>query len=251
MPYNYQPVFGVEPYAARGVPVSDEFGGGATLTGQNLLLALWTVEELSPNPAQLPIGGQLVKPFANTAAGKALIDSYTAQGINMARGLLPAFNSSYACQLTIDNEDGDLSSFVLGVLQPPKDLVNEMLLFARNIKPAANILDASFSLAKSLMYPDAWSARAVDQERIELELSMFFGGISRAVFFGEEDFGIMPFLRTPGLDGTYPQFFASVADMLRAVTTTGVFYVPCLFPSTGRDSFVNVTLSWPFTTGRR
>lgn len=251
MPYNYQPVFGVEPYAARGVPVSDEFGGSATGTGENLLLALWTVEELTDPPSQLPIGGQFVKPFLNTPAGATLVAGYAAQGIGLTRGLQQTFSSRYSCQLTITNEDGDLSSFLLGVLQPPKDLVNDMLLLARNIKSAANPLNTSFTLAKSLMYPEAWTSRCVDLERKELDLSTFFGGVSRNVIFGVEAFGIMPFLKTPGLDGTYPQFFASVSEMLRTITTTGVFYVPCLFPSTGRDSFVDVTLSWPFTTGRR
>ena len=62
LPYEFLQIYGFEPYKANGVPQSDPFGGGALVTGDNLVISTWGLTALSDSEPIATIEGDLLKP---------------------------------------------------------------------------------------------------------------------------------------------------------------------------------------------
>jgi hypothetical protein len=253
MAYQYQTIYGVEPYAANGVPASADFGGGAKVTNNNLLITLWDLPGFSPG-ADPPVTGTLVKPFVNTATGQAVIAGAASGGIGLEEGFSTFFDSRYSARILLSsqvsesNEPPILSEYLMAVLQPPQDLKNYVLWLVNNLDTSAFTLDFTGSFFQTA----CWDFKATDTFYLAYQESALFGGA---------DFGSgLKLLLTNGANGVFPVFenivdTATAFAALRALVRGGTFYVPVIFSRSqtleddnGQEVF---TFSWPGSNARR
>lgn len=248
MAYVYYQFFGVEQYVPLGVPVADTFGGGAKLTNDNLLMTLWNVTSMQ---GARPTAGKLLKPFQFTQDGADQIAAAAAVGAGFEHAFDPCFASRYSARIMVE-DDGEneaplLSTHLLAVLRPPQDLVNSMLQAIRNVKPSSGFYGINFDF-NSFWFSQAWGFEPATPAYAPLAQTAIFGGIG---------LGGVPFCKTNGADGNFPEFFdlttpTGLVEEFETLIDGGEFYVPCVFTRTSSIGIPEMfTFSWPYATGRR
>lgn len=253
--YQYFPVFGVEPYEANSVPVSDNFGGGADVTNNNLMITLWSLPGYggSGNPTT----GQLLKPFVNTADGAAAITSAAAGGVGIAHGYDQTLKSRYSSRFfLIDVNLGSqeqpnwmLPTFMLALLQMPQDMRNDLLSFVKRPVSASPV---NIDFLRSFFYSQTWDFSAASPVFQVFQEAAFFGG------FYNTGGGTSALCKTSGADGTFPVFYEQSTDgsieMVQDLINGEDVFVPCIFTRGETLDSVNpemFSISYPGSNARR
>lgn len=230
--YQYTPIYGVEPWQDNaGVGTPTEYGGGAKITGQNLIISMWTTEATPRLLVPLPY-----TPDAVT------YDAF-APGYG-TKGSLPAFNSRTSARFQIGLNDIEFT--LLAVLNPPNDFKSQVQNAFKADASAAN----GFAVLKSFQQPLAFEAYATDGKNGLLQCPAVFGG----------PIAFTSLLATSGADGTPPVALPSLFSGLPAAQDTlnamnsGNFYIGCEFElrdliGDPEDSGI-VTINWPHTAAR-
>jgi hypothetical protein len=237
--YTYVPIYGVEPYDAMNVPVAQEFGGGADITNDNLLITLWGVDLVD---LAIPLTGELLKPYPNTQAGANDAAAAAAGGLNnYLEGFSQFYNSRYSSRFIFSRNEEFQHDQLLGVMQPPQDLKNQLAL-------AVKTNNNSVSFQASVLSLPAWHYYVTNLFNGAISGFAFFGGGSPSIF------GTIPFLKTSGANGVFPVAFdtstiAGLKAMFDAVIL-GNFYVPVLI-GTSENIDLAHDLAWGHSPGRR
>ena len=243
--YNYQPIYGVEPYDdVTGVGVAAEYGGGAKITGQNLLVSLWAVDD---GPALST--GRLLKPFQNTQEAELQAELQAANGtLNFINFYNPVFNSRTAARFTLQADISPEPPFafpVLAILNPPGELKTfySHWITAQLDNNYPSGLEQNFF--RSGFAPLAWNAHYATVSGSEVE------GLG-----GETDF-LETFALTSGADGVFPTIpdvsFLTPAGFIAWLdqVIAGDWYWPVLIaPEVVEDETAMVTISWPHSIAR-
>jgi hypothetical protein len=260
-PYDFIPLYGVEPSKsvpgsytsdAEGLVPAPEataaYGGGSEVTGDNLLIGLWSITDIGASApiqgARIRLGGELESDGFGVPPG---ITDYL-------KMFEPAFASRTSLKFLL-NTAGDLEWPVFGVLNPPGALKDKMRGAVKDpkIDPAVVPWGVSWTALKSILDSASWSVRNIEQA----------GGLSAQVPSGGDFFlagngypidltgGALPLLRTNGADGEYPTFYdnttpAGVMEQFAAMES-GDFYIPMLFD--GNDGFFQ-EVAWPHSGAR-
>lgn len=246
--YSFIPTFGVEP--------DDETdAGGARVTGDNLLVTLWTVEGKEGEPPEPKVTiGSIVRP--------AFLDTNQIETIRP--GYPSAMHSRVSAEFYFGPSQEGGSDFVwplFAVLNPPDELRQQLANAVEYIGGDAS--DPSdlenYAVSKSLQGCYAWVA----------EMLTTFGGMNNtgvascefgySAYLPLQPVGLsftfqLPFLRTNGADGVTPEFFdmttvAGVRAMINAVNR-GQFYVGMMLTAESEVNGTYARIRWPHSTAR-
>lgn len=231
--YEYQTIYGIEQYDPLEVPVSSNFGGGADVSNNNLLITLWNLPGYQGSG--VPAGGQLLKPFIYTGDGALATAGAASGGVGLPGGFQQVCKSRYSSKFylkdvnlgSVEDPDYELVNFVMAILQPPQDIVNDWLTYAKNLKVDPSV-SSGFTLdfLKSFFYPLAWHFEASNVSFTPNAEAAAFGG-----FFNVASSFAMT--KTSGADGVFPEFYpqtnAGLFQLLQDVTNGKPFYIPCIF----------------------
>jgi hypothetical protein len=230
---KYIPVYGVEPYNAQGVPLADDYGGGADITQQNLLTTLWLLE----TPQVVADGGVRIKPSVlSNNPGVAVIGP----------GLLrQQFNSRYAARFLLASIDNYIEvPNYLAILQMPPEVLEGFLI---NNAAEATLPQPTLNLKNPFVSQYCWDAKVEDviNRHLAVEADITFSDVANAS---------LPLLaKSDGSDGNYPAFW----DMTQAATYNALragapAYACCLmqFDSPATPANALVTIRWPHSSAR-
>lgn len=242
--YQYQPVLGVEPYKANGVPLANAFGGGADVTNDNLLISLWAVTALTDGT---PTAGQLVKPFRNTSWGAAqLAAADTAVATDSAKGYGSVFSSRYASRFfLIQGDEGSvLPDFLFAVLQPPQDFKNLIQnSFKSVVLDPDKTLGVNVTIQGPILLNFCWKFEAENADQTPRPETCTFSG------------GAVQYYKTDGSDGVFPQPFLTNTPENRLEyykkTIEGDFYVGAYFSIDDNAGAGFFNIYWPGSNARR
>lgn len=246
MAYNYQPVYGVEPYEdVAGVGLAAPFGGGAKITGQNLLVSLWTIDDEDMT------SGRLLKPKKNTEEAAIQAEARAADGaLDFLNSLDQVFDSRTATRFLFqfDAVPGFGPPF-LAILNPPGELKD---FYSRWLKAK---VDNNYPtgieqvIEKSAFAPLAWNAHCATV--VQSGSTIVEGA------FGAQTEFLETFALTSGANGVFPNIpevsFLSPSGFVAWLdqVIAGDWYWPVLIsqgPSEGQTSMF--TLSWPHSIAR-
>ena len=252
--YQYQTIYGIEPYAAKGVSPATAFGGGADVTNDNLIITMWNLPGF--NGSGFPTTGQLLKPFRFSPDGLAAIAGAGSAGVGLGNGFNQVFNSRYSSRFYLQDVNiGQevpqymLTEFLLAVLQPPQDVVNDFLTYAKNIAPGG--IFGTIDFLRSFFYGITWNFRAMDLSMVPVQEGVAFGGLFNLG-------GAFSFMKTNGADGVFPEFYPTTPvgflQLMQDITSGKPFYIPCIF--TRSETFETelpemFEISWPGSNARR
>ena len=232
MPANTLPFYGVEPYNARGVAPATDYGGGADVTQENLLITLWLLN----TPGVIADGGELIKPFSVTPAAAPQI-AVIGEGATKQ-----AFNSRLSTRVGLNTlvPEGPTSG-LLAILQTP-NAVREAFLRNGPAEPTGLQIQSSLAIGR------VWDFELTDQN-----MNPIPGGV--CVFSNLSD--PVPFASTNGADGAFPTFYDDISAGLAAFSVTlnalrggapsftaALITIPDVTPTPV------VTLRWPHSLGR-
>jgi len=253
--YQYQTVYGIEPYDALNVSEAVPFGGGADVTNDNLIITMWNLPGF--DGSGFPVSGQLLKPFRFSPDGLAAIAGAASDGVGIGNGFNQVFNSRYSSRFYLQDKNiGSqeapeylLTEFMLAVLQPPQDVVNDFLTYAKNIAPGGGF--GTIDFLRSFFYGISWNFRAMDLSMAVMQEGASFGGLFNLG-------GAFSFLKTNGADGVFPEFYpltaAGFIQMMLDVTNGKPFYIPFIFSRSETFETENAEMfevSWPGSNARR
>ncbi len=264
--YLLEPIYGNEPWkpvagksfadSAGLVPASPsdaQFGGGAEITAQNLLVNLWSITE-SDEDTGLPIQGAQLIPAPNFGVPE-VFPGITNFG---SVGLSQLLDSRSAARFLLSplTEEGPEPP-LLGVMNPPggmKTLLQNAL--KGFILDPSGIFGISGGFNSGALDGNVWGFQASQPSGFDggdpVPFEVVFGSLAGS-FFSD-----IPFLKTSGADGSYPEFFtplffanpSEVQELLDAIAT-GNFYVPFIFDwDTETAPFLQLTVSWPHSAAR-
>lgn len=267
--YLYQPVYGVDPWEKNGqlysdiegtVPVaSGQFGGGAKITGQNLLISLWWVETTKDlDGITVPASGALLIP--KVEFGNVDRPPPPAASVNVVAGRDIEFLSRTAARFLLnlwDLPDPPATWTLLAALNPPPGMKERLANATEYTQGNGGITGFS---RKPLLDSLLWNAEA--SENISGGPIPFGGalpdfGAGQADAYaagGSNQNLVFPLLKTSGADGVYPEFFGGTPSEILAeqeARNKGDFYVPMqlrLAPESGDDAVF--TLSYPHSAAR-
>lgn len=266
MGYSYLPVMGVEPFSnvakaplttldTTGSADVTTFGGGAEITGDNLLITLWGNLVLAQNPTDPPLSGQLLQPDYAAIEGGAVRDVFP--GI-LNKGFSPFAKSRTSFKLGFVSTPGqDSPPFVtlplMGIMNPPGELKNAYMYAAKAAKAAIstnNPFGVLVQFKKSILDFLMW--------RAAFALGTFPQQTGQQGVFSAGGLFLLPLAKTSGADGVFPEFYPPAialvalgdADAINAYfdnIAAGNFYVPAFFsPAVDpQGNFWNVEISWP------
>lgn len=231
MAINSFPIYGVEPYNPLGVAPATDYGGGANVTQENLLITLWT----NPGAEDLDIPGELIKPAAYSAAGQA--DPTFQPAFSQQ-----AFRSRLSTRFAYVGGDQEGDTEMLAILNPPQELREAFLLN----KPA-NLPALGLTKGLTLWCHWVWEAflRDLDGE--------FEGGEIAFSGFSPTSQPIA-FAKTNGADGVWPEFYplASLDDFaatIEAFRGGAPFYIAAVIEAEDDASIIDIR--WPFSGAAR
>lgn len=249
--YIYNPIYGVEPYAALGVPESAQLGGGAQVTQENLLVTMWG--NINIPAGFIPTSGDLMKP--QTAFGDYLNSVVPELKDLNTEGYKQDFVSRYSARFLIDVKgEQDVAFPLMGVLNPPAAL-KQRLAGSLEVAPSAAPAGWTVTVKKPITDGSSWglSAQTIDLDGsfgIDADISGAFGAV----------FSELPLCATDGSDGVFPTFYqnllsgsfgggtlAQMQEFVDAVNS-GNFFIPVIFDSSDTD--FSVTIEWPHSIGR-
>ncbi len=250
LPFSYLPLFGVDPfYNAAGADVTTGYGGGAKVTGDNLLVTLWSAT--ADEGGGPPLFVDLLQPSYASVTANALpdyLDSYETYA-NLAK---PFASSRTAAKYLFANGSSDIDTF-LAVLNPPAELKNHYMSMATAVL-AANAYGFQLDMLKSCANDSfVWGGRTVNGLGTPVA--------STSVVFGSV-FEPLPLLRTSGADGVAPVFYTTFeeavaasdpdvgADFIASLkeVAKGNFFVPAMIVADAAE--VITTLEWPHSIAR-
>lgn len=254
-PFTYYPVYGIEPFDnVTDADLTTGFGGGAKLTGSNLLTTLWDVTGtdgsgrfisdalMQPSYASIPaLHPTGIPPFADLAS-------------NVAAGL-PFSSSRTSCKfgLYVTDPDAFAEGLLIAVLNPPGELRNYYMNSALKALAVADAYGFEFFTRGSFFDLLVWDARFVDDHNATLPvLSAVFGSIGGT--------GLMA---SSGADGEFPSYFTSyleaAADAARVPSfmaglreiAKGNFFIPTLITmNLDEETSFAATFTWPHSLVR-
>ena len=236
--YIYQPVYGVEPWQDNaGVGYPADYGGGARVTAQNLVISMWGE----------PTGGGstpvfLVPGYATPGALEQ--DAFIAG--SGTKGTTPIANSRTSSRFALQVElDGGLDTLFYAFLNPPSDFKSQVQNAVKANLNAPNGIEVLKSLYSWL----AFEFYVTNLKSQPLVAAATFSGI----------FGFLPLFATSGADGVFPEALPDLlGDGLPAAQSTlnainsGNFYIMCLFFGQFEepDTTAVYTINWPHTAAR-
>jgi hypothetical protein len=252
MGYILIPNYGIEPFKALGSTPAEDFGGGAEVTNDNLLISLWTID--SASPGGIPLTGRHLKPAPQTPTGLSEIQAQeAAQGIeNLTRTYEETvFDSRYSARFVLqdtgqpggEGEEPTLPPNMLAILRPPQDMIDAAMRVFGDVRLDSSTPNGLYAVWKnSAQDLFCWDVAFTEVGNAHLNTYPYYvGNIIYAPGFA----------KTNGANGVFPEFFATdpytpqgLFDLCNAMKQ-GRFYVPLLFPSPGLDQVYRVTVSWP------
>lgn len=254
--YTYYQLCGCETYRPLGVPPSAAFGGGAIYTNDNLLLSLWNVTDFD-DTGNIPIAGDLIKPFQFTQGGVDAFAQFKTEGCDLGQLYSNAYDDRYRCAFELADtqfvEDQTLGPNILAILKPPQGAVEKMLRIIKNVKiDPASFFGMEFVIRQSGAWAAIWNFLATNTHYSPIVAPEFM-----SCQFGGLVFTNLPLAITNGMDGNFPLFYQTsdinngpvVGDELRKLVAGAPFYVPCLI-TRGTDLIGGTTrfyISWPHT----
>lgn len=246
--YIFSPFYGVEPFDPKTT--------GAVLTGHNLVVTVWTVDDKGDEP-QFVEPGFLLQPASQN---DNLVASRRGAGVQ-------AMNSRCSAQMFFRADPTDkvgevLTDELLFVLNPPPELRQQ---WAQNVifnggDPAD---PANYTVLRSLMggytwvvdYDEVFSNQQIIQNANGSALYDFGSIMDLGEYDGTPDISI-GLLKTSGADGQPPEFFDNttsqgVAEMLAAVNA-GAFFIPLIVVGNFEPAGVpaRVTITYPHSVAR-
>jgi hypothetical protein len=244
--YSYIPQYGVEPFV-------DSVDGGALLTGDNLLVSLWTAEDK---------GGEAPDPYVlfNTIIRPSSTNSDEEE--NLRSAYEKAFHSRCSAKFFFA-PGGDATWPVCAALNPPDEYKQQLANAVRYIGDGASDpadLD-NYEVLKSLQACSGWQLPNINRADSSLN---YLSALSVEAMFsqyiplapvGVTTTRIMPLLRTSGADGQAPEFFdtstvAGVQNMIAAVNR-GDFYVAAFLGATDAEALSSYCeIRWPHSAAR-
>lgn len=245
--YLYNPVYGVEPYAALGVPESAQVGGGCDVTNRNLLRTIWTIDN---EEFGAPVAGSLLKPASAFGDYFKPISNDVIVGFPTA-GFKQSFNSRYAARFLLSTKGSQLIDFpLMAILSPPAEY-RQALVGALEAVVAATPIGGSLIVKKSVMQFASWNIffQSGDLETMGVATngSAEVGGVVND----------LPIYRTDGSDGNYPiplkgpfnaLNLAELQEMIAHIDSGAPFYVPVVLETT--ETSPMITIEWPYSPGR-
>ncbi len=242
--YLLSPAYGFEPFASNGG------AGGANVTGHNLVITTWALDDkLIVSP--ILVFGALRQPISQN-------DNISVQK-RVAGG--QAMHSRNSAQMFFEadpNDDPPDSNFLF-VLNPPPELRQQIA--GSVVFNGGDPLDlANYTVKQSLQGCYVWDtevdlAPASDQNfylRPQTHVAMAGSYLNLGDYNGIGGTPI-PLLKTSGADGQTPQFFdrttaQGVNEMIAAINA-GNFYIPLLV-FLGGPGPTRVTIKWPHSVAR-
>ncbi len=244
--YSYIPQYGVEPFI-------DSVDGGATITGDNLLISLWTAEDKggeAPDPYVL--FNEIIRPSTTNSDEEASIRPAYEK----------AFHSRCSAKFFLA-PGGDGTWPVCAVLNPPDEYKQQLANSVRYIGDGASDPTdlANYEILKSLQVCSGWQIPSINQASgsinslLSLPVEAMFSQYIPLAPVGVTVTRIMSLLRTSGADGQVPEFFdtstvAGVQAMIAAVNR-GTFYVAAFLmgvDAVGVNSYCEIR--WPHSAAR-
>ncbi len=242
--YSYIPTFGTEPY-------EDTVSGGARVTGDNLLISLWTVEDKEGEPPAPAVTiGEIVRP--------AFVDTNQLETIRP--GYPNAMHSRSSAEFYFGPDDDTFVWPLFAVLNPPDELKQQLAKAVEYVgDDASDPSDlGNYLVSKSLQGCYAWYAEMLTAFGAMNKVGIAACEFGYSAYLPLQPVGVsfsfqLPFLRTNGADGVVPEFFdmSTVAGVraLIAAVNRGQFYVGMLLIS----EEVNGTFArirWPHSAAR-
>jgi hypothetical protein len=266
MPTSLVPNFGQDPWNNSGGVFSDPagsipdpdgfYGGGYDITGNNLLLGVWTITDTDPDNASVPNAGAQVRPV-NTRGAEA-DNVFGIQGIGEF-GLAQFCDSRTSARVVVQSDTGPgAEPPFLAVLNPPAELKSYAQDALKDVVyDASKPLKLAGSISKSLADVWMWAMEVTVPEAFgppeTVPQSFAVGGLTGQLFAD------IPLLKTSGANGQYPQFFrgfplanaAQVNEALEAIRS-GNYFIPLVFEwDPAVVSVASVTFSWAYSALRR
>lgn len=242
----YIPSFGVEPFSNVENAPEGNFGGGAVNTHGNLLVTLWTTAE---GDAGVPLPDKLIRPLFDTPIGDIAAASFTSLGAQTTAKTLAktAFNSRTSCRFYLGFETDTYSYPLLGIMNCPPDLRNELLLSCKKLK------DGSFQYNSDLTASTlAWTINA---RSFDAGSGFYFCGGPTVECSMIAPIPILgaPLFKTDGSNGQAPELVpfnidASFTGAAFEYMLNNPFYVGVYIYVEAERSVVDI--AWPHSAGR-
>lgn len=247
--YNYEPLYGVEPYKNLGDDPLTDFGGGATFTNENLLISLWNVTGVD-GATDVPNAGELLKPtYVTLEADPAA--SEAAGLFNFYKAYRQTFSSRTSARIDVVLGEDVSPLTPLAVLNPPGELKTRYITAIKAVLDASTTSGLSLTFSQGCFDALVWGV-------------LFWGAAglttTGGAVFGNPMISSLPFLKTNGANGVFPEFYQSyttaaatgqqaqfVADMAEIVK--GNFYIPCLLAPVDPQIWT-VNINWPHSSAR-
>jgi hypothetical protein len=250
MPYEYNPIYGVEPYLPLQSTTAEWFGGGAKRTEQNALVTLWTMDTIVGG---IPTSGRLLKPRSyNPVGAQAVIDAEADGILHFEKAWEPVENARDACKLSItrsDSEGGDnLTPFLLAIINPTPELKNAISKSLRARVDAGAPFGYTIDVLRAALQAAAFTVDIVSPGNQPQISDSSSGG---PFFFG----GTVLIANTDGSDGTYPEIYPytdpSAVSAINRVIQGGDYCIPFFIPQPNDNSALNYTIAWDHSPARR
>jgi hypothetical protein len=249
MSIAYQPLYGIEPYNARGVPLAADYGGGADFTQENLLVTLFEVTGDPEDPSTFTY--KRIKPGAATASGPIA-------ELVFGSGYGKQLRSRNACRFLIQHDDEQpVERLFLALLNPPRELA-QLALDPNHLASALNPTDVSFNSTSPVFFSTLdWDLRFLQTDSFSVWESVPPGIINGAFIGNPIPIGL-PF-KTTGADGTDPVPYGpytSVNDFVNVtneIKNGAPWFIPLIFgyaPPSASGLFA-VHLAWPHSGASR
>ena len=243
--YNYTPVYGVEPY------LDNDGAGGARVTGDNLIITMWSVA----NKKQPPNFSGILKPNTINELAQPAQRAAAAQAMHSRHSAFFYFAPEAYGDLV--PKAGDILWPVMAVVNPPPEL-KQQLVGAVEFNGGNPADIASYTVKKSLQGLYAWTP-ALAQAEVDGDQNVWVSEASIAAF---SDYiplvnapgTPIPFLATSGADGAEPTFFdrstvQGVNQMIEAVND-GEFYIAYYLGTVLDIEGAYSGFRWPHSTAR-
>jgi hypothetical protein len=231
--YELIPFYGVEPWQDNaGVGYPAAYGGGARLTGQNLVVTMWSLVADIPDKLLVPVAYT-----PDAVAFDATIPGFA------TKGGLNTFNSRTSARFSLVVET-PLTWPVLAILNPPSDIKSQI---QNAIKPNPNVPIFGFEVLKSLYatgFGFEFYCTATDSSLIDGASAFFGSPITPGLF------------ATSGADGTPPVALPNLlavgvpaAQNTLDAMNSGNFFIGALIQP-GIETSGFFTINWPHTAAR-
>lgn len=253
VPYVAMPIYGCEPY------LDNDGAGGATVTGDNLIITAWTVEDKGGTPPDAPftfesilvpnyVNDTLTSPSTGAVVGgvqSAAAKEASRQGMYSRHSGLMYIQSQQS--------GGSTRWPVLLVLNPPPEYKQQMA-YAVEYNGGDTALYSSYTVNKPLQGNYAWRLLGSEAEQQNAPEPAVQGAQFSTYLpnVGISDTLRTAFLKTNGADGVTPEFFDAytaegVREMIAAVNR-GEFYIAYVVTSESDIGYAGVV--WPHSAAR-